>query len=116
MGITDCHVHINPLWEMRPEVRAKMHTGGPAAEIDRYLKDPKAFLGYLDRCGVERAVLVNYVSPEVIGYTERSNPFVLDYCRSNPERLIPVGSVLPTHPEPGLELRRLHALGLRGIK
>ncbi|MCI4323672.1 MAG: amidohydrolase family protein [Thermoplasmata archaeon] len=116
MGITDCHVHINPLWEMRPEVRAKMHTGGPAAEIDRFLKEPKAFLEYLDRCSVERAVLVNYVSPDVIGYTERTNPFVLDFCRSNPERLIPVGSVLPTHKEPGLELRRLHALGLKGVK
>jgi uncharacterized protein len=116
VGVTDCHVHINPLWEMRPEVRARMGKGGSAEELERYLRDPGAFLGYLDRAGVERAVLINYVSPEVVGYSEQSNDFVLEYCRTNPARLIAVGSVLPSHPEPGREVERLHAAGLRGIK
>lgn len=116
MGITDCHVHINPLWEMRPEVRASMGRGGPSAEVDRFLKDPAAFLAYLDTAGVERAVLVNYVSPEVIGYTEKSNEFVLEYTAHDPERLIAVGSVLPSHPDVAGELRRLVARGLRGVK
>ncbi|MCI4363181.1 MAG: amidohydrolase family protein [Thermoplasmata archaeon] len=114
--MTDCHVHINPLWEMRPEVRAKMGRAGSAEELERYLRDPSAFLGYLDRCGVERAVLVNYVSHEVVGYTEKSNDFVLDYCEADPTRLIAVGSVLPTHLNPARELERLHAAGLRGLK
>jgi uncharacterized protein len=116
MGVTDCHVHINPLWEMRPEVRALMGREGPAAEAEPFLRDPARFLEYLDRSGVERAVLVNYVSPEVIGYTERSNDFVLEYCRAAPHRLVPVGGVLPSHPNPGAEVERLHARGLRGLK
>ncbi|MCI4341032.1 MAG: amidohydrolase family protein [Thermoplasmata archaeon] len=116
MGITDCHVHINPLWEMRPEIRSAMGRGGPPPEVERYLREPRAFLEYLDRVGVERAVLVNYVSPEVVGYSEATNPFVLEYCATDPVRLIAVGSVLPTHANPAAEVKRLHAAGLRGIK
>jgi uncharacterized protein len=116
VGVTDCHVHINPLWEMRPDVRASMGRSGPAGEVERYLHDPSAFLEYLDRSGVERAVLVNYVSPRVIGYTEKSNDFVLEYCAHNPERLIAVGSVLPSHTDVERELRRLFERGLRGVK
>jgi predicted TIM-barrel fold metal-dependent hydrolase len=116
MGATDCHVHINPLWEMRPEVRALMGREGPAAQAEPFLRDPAKFLEYLDRSGIERAVLVNYVAPEVIGYTPRANDFVLEYCRADPVRLFAIGSVLPTHPTPGAEVERLHALGLRGLK
>jgi uncharacterized protein len=116
VGVTDCHVHINPLWEMRPEVRAAMGRSGSVGEVERYLRDPAAFLEYLDRSGVERAVLVNYVSPKVIGYTEKSNDFVLEYCAHDPERLIAVGSVLPSHTDVERELRRLFERGLRAIK
>ncbi|MHB8352514.1 MAG: amidohydrolase family protein [Thermoplasmata archaeon] len=116
MGVTDCHVHINPLWEMRPEVRALMGDAGPAAEVERYLRDPGEFLSYLDRCEVERAVLINYVSPEVVGYTERANDFVLDYCRGRTDRLLAVGGVAPEGPDPAGAVERLHRAGLRGIK
>jgi uncharacterized protein len=116
MGVTDCHVHINPLHEMRSEARAILKHQGPAAEVERYVSAPKEFLGYLDRCGVDRAVLVNYVSREVVGYTEATNDFVLDYAREDPERLVAVGSVLPSHPDPAGELERLHRRGLRGLK
>jgi predicted TIM-barrel fold metal-dependent hydrolase len=117
MGVTDCHVHINPLWEMRPEVRALLGTSGEGMEIDGYLKDPRRFLAYLDRCGVDRAVLVNYVAPEIVGYTEKANDFVSQYCRSDPDRLIAIGSVLPTHPDPGAEVERLvRSEGIRGLK
>ncbi|MGI0128707.1 MAG: hypothetical protein ACREEC_00890, partial [Thermoplasmata archaeon] len=98
MGVTDCHVHINPLWEMHPDAaRLLAHSDATAM---RYLKEPSAFLEYLDACGVERAVLVNYVAPEVIGYTERSNDFVSEYARADPVRLIAVGGIRPDHPDP----------------
>jgi uncharacterized protein len=115
MGVTDCHVHINPLWEMHPDaVRLLAHSD--PADV-RYLKEPAAFLEYLDRCGVERAVLVNYVAPEVIGYTEKSNEFVSTYVRTDPERLIAVGGIRPDHPDPEREIARLaDGLGIRGIK
>lgn len=117
MGITDCHVHINPLWEMHPGVRALLGTGGPGKEVDRFLQDPRAFLEYLDRSGIDRAVLVNYVAPEIVGYTEAANQFVGEYCRTDPGRLIAVGSVLPTHPSPGAEVERLiRTEGIRALK
>ena len=117
MGVTDCHVHINPVWEMRPEARALLGAKGPGTEVERYLRSPEEFLSYLDRAGVERAVLVNYVSPEVVGYTERANDFVSKYASADPGRLIAVGSVLPSHATPGAEVERLvRSLGIRALK
>jgi uncharacterized protein len=117
MGVTDCHIHVNPLWEMRPEARALIDTHPDASDFESFLNDPSAFLKLLDAAGLDRAVLVNYVAPEVIGYTEKANEFVRDFVRADPERLIAVGSVLPTRSNPGEEVRRLVTqYGLRGIK
>jgi len=116
MGVTDCHVHINPYWEMRPDALELVgHRDPPAAR--RYVDDPKAFLAYLDRSGVERAVLVNYVAPEVIGYRETANEFASRYAKADSARLIATGGIRPDHPEPAEEVRRLAAdLGLRALK
>lgn len=115
MGLTDCHVHINPLDEMRPEARALL-TGLDAATVAQ-LSDPKGFLDLLDRSDIERAVLINYVSPTVIGYTERANDFVSEYVRTDPDRLIAVGGIRPDHEDPEAEVARLaERLGIRGIK
>src|SRR5215472_5350144 len=104
MGVTDCHVHINPLWEMLPKVRAIMGREGSATRAEKFLKDPPAFLEYLDGAGVERAVLVNYVSPEVIGYSEATNDFVLEYAAADPDRLVAVGGIQPTRPDAAQEV------------
>ncbi|MCI4364905.1 MAG: amidohydrolase family protein [Thermoplasmata archaeon] len=115
MGVTDCHVHINPIWEMRPD--AAQLLGYPKSAPSQFLKDPAAFLEYLDTSGVERAALINYVAPEVIGYTEKANDFVSEYVRTNPERLIAVGGLRPDHPDPEHEVGRLaEQLHLRAIK
>lgn len=115
MGITDCHVHINPLGEIRPDA-LRLFAGIDPANA-RFLSDPKAFLTYLDAAGVERAVLVNYVSPEVIGYTEKTNQFVSEYVRADPERLIACGGLRPDHPDPEAEVAHLvEDLGIRAIK
>lgn len=117
MGVTDCHVHINPIWEMHPEARALVGRGHAAVGLEQYVHDPKRFLEYLDACGVERAVLVNYVAPEIVGYTEKSNDFVRDYVRVDPDRLIACGSLLPTAPHPAARVRELVGdFGIRAIK
>jgi uncharacterized protein len=117
MGVTDCHVHINPIWEMRPEARELLDHDSVGGQLEEYVRNPAQFLRYLDRSGVDRAVLVNYVSPNIVGYTERANTFVSEYAQHNPDRLIAIGSVLPTHPTPGAEVGRLAGeLGIRGIK
>jgi uncharacterized protein len=115
MGVTDCHVHINPLWEMRPDAVRLLGRVDP--EAARFVRDPRAFLEYLDACGVERAVLINYVAPEVIGYTEAANTFVSEYARTDPDRLVAVGGIRPDHPEPEREIERLMGtLGIRALK
>lgn len=118
MGVTDCHVHINPVWEMTPAARATIsgHHQDFSA-IEKYLREPREFLAYMDRCGVERSVLINYVSPEVVGYSEKANDFSIDYARADPDRLVAVGSVLPRlQPDAGKKVRELAARGLRGVK
>lgn len=116
MGVTDCHVHINPIDQMRPEARALIGRSVPG-EIEPYLRDPGRFLDYLDACGVERAVLINYVAPEVVGYTDATNDFVSRYASADPKRLIAVGGLSPSHRSPGARVEELvHRLGIRGIK
>jgi uncharacterized protein len=117
MGVTDCHVHINPIWEMLPQARALVGHGLSAERIERMVREPREFLSYLDGCGVERAVLVNYVSPEIVGYTEKANDFVAEYARADPDRLIAVGSVLPTHEDPTKRVEALvQKFGIRALK
>src|ERR1700751_386372 len=66
-------------------------------EIEEYCRSPKAFLKYMDSVGLDRAVLINYVAPEVIGFTPEVNQFVSDYVKADPKRLIACGSLPPRH-------------------
>jgi predicted TIM-barrel fold metal-dependent hydrolase len=114
MGVTDCHVHINPLWDMRPEARERLEL---APGLESMLRRPSELVDYLDRSGVERAILINYVAPEIIGYTETANDFVAEYVRACPERLLPVGGIGAFHSQPGRRIRELvEDRGIRGIK
>src|ERR1700690_4220691 len=86
-------------------------------EIESYSRSPAAFLKYLDRCGVERAELINYVAPEVIGFGPAVKQFVADYVKENPKRLIACGSVHPRHTENILaDVEHILRLGIRMIK
>src|SRR5438105_13685594 len=86
-------------------------------EIAEFCRSPKAFLKYLDGAGVERAVPINYVAPEVIGFTAGVNQFVTDYTRENPQRLISCGSLHPRHTSNILaDVEQILRLGIRMIK
>jgi hypothetical protein len=80
--------------------------------------DPKALLEFLDREGVERAVLVNYVSPDIIGFDDDVNRFVGDFCRGHEDRLVPVGGVHPRlSKDPAGDLERIvERHGIRVLK
>lgn len=62
-----------------------------------YAEDSGKFLNLLDSEGVERTALINYVSPDVMGFSEETNQFISDYCKADPYRLIPVGSLHPQY-------------------
>jgi predicted TIM-barrel fold metal-dependent hydrolase len=116
--ITDCHIHIAPIDLYKPhalELMKRKRTNFD--EIAEYCRSPQAFLKYLDRCGVDRAVLINYVAPEVIGFTSEVNQFVADYTKHDPKRLISCGSLHPRHTTNIMaEVEYILRLGLRMIK
>jgi predicted TIM-barrel fold metal-dependent hydrolase len=116
--ITDCHVHIEPYELFKPaalELMKKKRANFD--EIASYSRSPSAFLRYLDRCGVERAALINYVAPEVIGFGPEVNDFVADYVKEDPKRLIACGSVHPRHTNNILaDVEHILRLGIRMIK
>jgi predicted TIM-barrel fold metal-dependent hydrolase len=86
-------------------------------EVERYCHNPKDFLRYLDSIEVERAGLINYVAPEIIGFTPAVNDWVANYCKTDPHRLIAFGGVHPgSVPDAGAEVDRITKLGIRAIK
>src|SRR6266478_9461889 len=98
MLITDCHVHIQPLEMFKPAALAIMKK--KRADFDQvveYCRSPKAFLKHLDSIGVDRAALINYVAPDVIGFTSEVNQWIANYVKQNPKRLISCGGLHPRH-------------------
>lgn len=118
MRVFDCHVHVQPWEEMRPDVRARMAAGRKdLGQIQEALADPRALLDLMDREGVEKAALINYVAPAVMGFPPSVNEWILRYVRGHEERLYAVGSVHPLHTtDPGGDTRRLFDAGIRLLK
>src|ERR1700731_5294010 len=86
-------------------------------EIAEFCRSPKAFLKYLDKAGIDRAMLINYVAPEVIGLTNGVNQFVADYVKENPKMLLSCGSLHPRHTANVLaDMEQILRLGIRMIK
>ena len=118
MRITDCHIHIQPLHLFKPAARKLMEAKRPNwPQIEQFCASPKAFLEHLDEAGIDRAVLINYVAPDVIGFTAEVNPWIANYCKAAPERLLPCGSLHPRHStNVERDMDELVRLGIRLIK
>ena len=116
--ITDCHIHIQPLELFKPEALALMMRTRPDwAQVEEVSRSPQAFLKHLDAAGIERAVLINYVAPDVIGFTSAVNEFITGYCKADPKRLLPCGSLHPRHTQNIMaDVDHALRLGLRLIK
>lgn len=118
MKVTDCHVHVQPWWELRPEALALMTRGrADVDELQRIMKSPPDLLRRMDAAGLERVVLVNYPSPDLMGFTERVNEYVAEYCRAAPDRLYPMGGVHPRFArDAAADVRRAAEMGVRALK
>jgi len=119
MRVFDCHVHVQPWEQMRPDALARMAAGRrDLPEIRTALGEPAELLRLMDREGVERAALINYVAPEVMGFDRSANDWVSRYVRGHEDRLVAVGSVHPrVSREAGDEaLRLFEQLGIRMLK
>jgi predicted TIM-barrel fold metal-dependent hydrolase len=96
LRVFDCHIHIQPWEQLKSEARALMSRGREdLAELARVMAEPDALLSLLDAQGIERAALINYVAPEVMGFTETAIDWVSRFVRGHEDRLIAVGSVHP---------------------
>jgi len=81
----------------------------------RTYSSPEAFVGLMDECGIDYAVILAELAPITTGIS--SNEYVAEFCSKSP-RLIPFASINPfTCSRPAQELERLvndHAF--RGLK
>jgi predicted TIM-barrel fold metal-dependent hydrolase len=114
--IFDAHIHVQPLHMIKPEVLAMIDDGSHDG-VAELVASPEALLRYLDAEGVERACCINYVSPDVMGFTRETNDWIANFTRDHRDRLLPVGSVNPLH-EMNVrdEIRRVLDLGIRMVK
>lgn len=115
----DAHVHVQPWKMMKPEIRERMARSRKDMDVIlRVMDSPLEFLNHMDREGVERAALINYVSPHIMGFTEDVNEYIAHFCAEQPSRLIAFGSI-DTRLKTGQENRIDELLGklkLQGIK
>ena len=95
-----------------------MITEDPAhADAKDILSSPDDVVRYLDEQGVERICCINYVSPDVMGFTRDVNDWIAAFTRQHRDRLLPVGSVHPLHEKDvRSEIHRVLDLGIRMIK
>src|SRR5437868_2132498 len=116
MKVFDVHVHIQPWSMLAPEVIPLIDDASHAGVKD-ILESPESVVRYLDEQGVERVCCINYVSPDVMGFTREVNDWVAAFTKDHRDRLLPVGSVNPLH-ELNVrdEIRRVLDLGIRMIK
>jgi predicted TIM-barrel fold metal-dependent hydrolase len=118
MPVTDAHIHVQPWWELKPEVLEVIRRGrADLDEIEKINRSPAHLLRRLDADGIERAVLVNYPSPDLMGFTSRVNQYVAEYCAAAPDRLIAMGGVHPRFTDDAAaEVRRAADMGVRALK
>ncbi len=118
-GITDVHLHLEPWENLKPEVFATMQRTMPDFDaMVKWIGDPRNLLQHLDDAGVERACLINYAAPDVMGLGLDVAAFVSKYASEDPKRLIAFGGVDPRlTKDPVAEVESMASkLELRGIK
>ncbi|MEQ8763332.1 MAG: amidohydrolase family protein [Planctomycetota bacterium] len=96
--VVDVHTCIQPWQMLKPDVLEHLTAG--RHDMDRLwqiAEDPREMVRALDDAGISRAALINYPSPELMGFTSEVNDWVAAYCRAFPNRLIPAGSIHPRH-------------------
>src|ERR1700753_2885108 len=83
-SVIDLHIHIMPHEMMKPAPMELITRGRTAfEEVERFCHDPKLFLKYLDSIQTERAGLINYVAPEIIGFTPAVNDWGANFAKDD---------------------------------
>lgn len=118
--IVDAHIHLEPWHQLRPEVREVLsHGRQDLPEIRKYIVDPDEFIAHLDEQGIARVAVINYPSPEVMGFGDEVNEAGAKYRDLHPDRIIAFGGmdVAKNHIDPEAYVEHLlDDLKLSGIK
>jgi predicted TIM-barrel fold metal-dependent hydrolase len=92
----DAHIHVQPFHQMPPPIAETFWRGKTnRAELEGYAADPRRLLARMDADGIERVGLINYVSPDLMGFTDEANGWMIRYAAADPSRLLAFGSVNP---------------------
>ncbi len=101
---------------VRPDALAMIDDSSHAGAKE-ILSSPESLLRFLDDNDVERVCCINYVAPNVMGFTRDVNDWIADFTRDHRDRLLPVGSVNPRHERDVRgEIQRVLDHGVRMIK
>jgi predicted TIM-barrel fold metal-dependent hydrolase len=117
--VTDIHIHIQPWRQMKPAVLDVMKKGkeGHWERLIQLMEDPGALIQIMDQSGIERVGLINYPSPDLMGFDDSTNDFAVKYASASPKRLIPFGGVHPRFTrDPVGDVDRLIDMGIRCFK
>jgi predicted TIM-barrel fold metal-dependent hydrolase len=107
-----------PWNQVHPDAAATMTQRPDIEEIYAICSDPQRLIAFMDARNVEKLVMINYVTPTVVGFTEEANVFSAEMARAYPDRLIPFGGIDPRrHVRVAEQMDYLLGeLRLRGIK
>ena len=115
----DCHIHMPPRHLMAPAAFERMVGGRADGEVvAACLDSPQALAEHLDFEGIAKVGVVNYVAPEIMGFTPEINDYAAQYRDGAPDRIIAWGGIHPPACDDcrAETLRLLDGLGLDGIK
>ncbi len=117
--VIDIHVHVMPLDMVKPAAMAAMKSTQPDQQrLHDLTSDPHKLVAYMDERNIEWLGMINYLSPNVIGYTEATNDYSANFAAHYPDRFIPFGGVDPRlTPDVATQMDRLLGeLKLKAIK
>ncbi|HMV27474.1 MAG TPA: hypothetical protein PKA26_11390, partial [bacterium] len=67
--IIDIHIHIQPWWQLKPEIRTRMaHGKENYDQLLDIMKNPAKLIALMDKADIEKVGLINYVSPDLMGF------------------------------------------------
>lgn len=117
--ITDCHIHVQPFDQLKPGPLAVMRGSRPGhfEFLRALMEDPKLLLRTMDEDGIDRVGIVNYPSPDIMGFREDTNDWAARYAEADPRRILHYGGVDPrTSPDARRATEHLVELGTRVLK
>jgi uncharacterized protein len=93
---TDIHVHIQPWDMMKPSARALIERSRQDLPvIERLRADPAALLSYLDEQRIGRVGIINYVAPDIMGFSAEVNEWAAAFRDRVGPRVIAFGGIHP---------------------